>query len=209
MRLAMPPIMLQRSPLKHTKSLTIGSCRTATSSFGALLQRHHPIGPIGPHLPAEEADADGRQHGPQGGPGGAHASADPGKPRKTPEAEAALDPAARHAAHLAPPVASPQGPAPVEAEAEAIATRARTSLEDLLPALVRKVAWSGDGKRGTVHLELGSGPLAGGKLLIQAEEGRVRVHLSAPDGAGLAAWRERIAQRLEARGLVIDQIDVE
>jgi hypothetical protein len=107
-------------------------------------------------------------------------------------------------------MASPQPFAPAEAEgAAAVATRARTSLEDLLPALVRKVAWSGDGKRGTVHMELGAGALAGGKLLIQADHGRVRIRLTAPEGASLADWRERIAGRLAARGLIVDQIDVE
>jgi hypothetical protein len=104
---------------------------------------------------------------------------------------------------------TPQPLAPEPSGPEAVATRARASLEDLLPALVRKVAWSGDGKRGAVHLELGSGPLAGGRLLIQAEEGRVHVHLSAPEGASLEGWRERIAGRLAARGLDVDGIDVD
>jgi hypothetical protein len=121
-----------------------------------------------------------------------------------------MDPAARQAAHLAPPGAVSQPLTdPAAPAAEAVATRARTSLEDLLPSLVRKVAWSGDGRRGTVHLELGEGPLAGGKLLIQAEDGRVRVRLSAPDGVAREAWRDRIASRLAARGLDVDEVDVD
>jgi hypothetical protein len=82
-------------------------------------------------------------------------------------------------------------------------------LEDLLPSLVRKVAWSGDGRRGTVRLELAAGALAGGTLLVQTDEGRVTVHLSAPAGVDLEAWRSRIAQRLASRGLPVDQVEVE
>jgi hypothetical protein len=119
--------------------------------------------------------------------------------------ESPLDAASRHAAQLAPPLlqAAPlaAGPAaPVEAQL-------RTSVEDLLPALVRRVAWSGDGKRGTVRLELGSGALAGATLLVHAEDGRVRVQLTGPPGVDLGGWRERIAGRLAARGLSVDEVE--
>ena len=50
------------------------------------------------------------------------------------------------------------------------------------PDMVKKIAWAGDGKRGSMRLELGAGALAGGTLLVQAEEGRVRVELNAPPG---------------------------
>jgi hypothetical protein len=120
-----------------------------------------------------------------------------------------LDPSARHAAQLAPPamaaampVAAPATPAQVEA-------RVRSSVEDLLPALVRRVAWSGDGRRGTVRMELGAGELAGGTLLVQVDEGRVRVHLSAPPGIDAASWRGRIQGRLEARGLVVESVETD
>src|ERR1019366_8033100 len=74
----------------------------------------------------------------------------PPRPRRQAEPQDdPLDPATRQAAHLAPP---PMTPAPGEAPPTA---GTRASVEDLLPALVRKVAWSGDGRRGTVRLELG------------------------------------------------------
>lgn len=85
---------------------------------------------------------------------------------------------------------------------------ARTSLEDLLPALVRKVAWSGDGRRGTVRMELGAGALAGATLTIHADDGRVRVELDAPAHANAAEWRTRIHDRLTRRGLLVDAIEV-
>jgi hypothetical protein len=103
-------------------------------------------------------------------------------------------------------------PAPSSLEAAAEAApggRARASLEDLLPALVRRVAWSGDGRRGALRLELGAGRLAGATLLVQADEGRVRVQLSGPAGADLEEWRRRIAARLADRGLNVEHVDVE
>lgn len=203
MRLACLPIVLQLSPIKHLKSLMTQAGKTSQPSFGALL-RGHPS--------ATEPDSREGRHGPRGGASPPTEGPEHG-PRKLRGAaleDAAIDSAARQAAHLGPP----PGVAPLSAPlaptvAEAVTARARTSLEDLLPALVRRVAWSGDGRRGAVHLELGAGPLAGGKLLIQADGGRVRVQLSAPEGASVEGWRERIAGRLEARGLVVDEVAVD
>ena len=112
-----------------------------------------------------------------------------------------LDPMARQAAQLAPPLMSP-APAPA-----AEAPCARASVEDLLPALVRKVAWSGDGRRGTIRLELGSGAMAGAEVVVASDEGRVSVHLRAPPGVDLDDWRKRIGARLAARGIDVDEID--
>lgn len=118
-----------------------------------------------------------------------------------------LDPMVRQAAQLAPPPhADPLAAAARETPTEA---RARASLEDLLPALVRKVGWSGDGRRGTVRLELGSGSMAGAQVIVESDHGRVRVHLRAPDGVDAEAWRRRIAARLGARGLDVDEVEVE
>jgi hypothetical protein len=138
------------------------------------------------------------------------AEVDPHSPRRKALAEEpALDSSARHAAQLAPPsmggLAVPgaaAGPAQVEARVRS------SSLEDLLPELVRRVAWSGDGRRGTVRLELGAGELAGATLLVHVDDGRVRLQLSVPPGVSPGGWRERIAERLGARGLVVDGVEV-
>lgn len=135
--------------------------------------------------------------------------APPRQPARSRRHDDALDPLARQTAQLAPP---PGGPPPPSPPAPAAATepaaaaeiRGRASLEDLLSALVRKVAWSGDGRRGAVRLEIGAGSLAGATLVVQADRGRVRVHLSAPPGVDLDGWRARIAGRLAARGLEVD-----
>jgi hypothetical protein len=78
------------------------------------------------------------------------------------------------------------------------------SLEEILPALVRRIAWSGDGRRGVVRIELGSGELDGAMLLVATEGGRVRVALSGGAGVELESWRERIAKRLEDKGLDVE-----
>jgi hypothetical protein len=124
-----------------------------------------------------------------------------------------LDPLTRWGAQNAPPaVASPTPVAPNAPTAPIDPSSpmgvARTSLEELLPALVRKVAWVGDGRRGTVRMELGAGALAGATLLIHADEGRVRVELDAPSHVNATEWRARIHERLTRRGLLVDSIDV-
>jgi hypothetical protein len=118
-----------------------------------------------------------------------------------------LDPVARQAAQLAPPQTT-MG-APVEREAAAAQTNARVSLEELVPQLVKKIAWSGDAQRGMVRMELGAGDLAGGTLTVSAENGRVSVHVAAPPGTDAAEWKSRITHRLESRGIAVDTVHVE
>ena len=129
------------------------------------------------------------------------------------EPDQSLQRTARRVAQLAPPspitaqVAPPLEPVPpggTRGEA-----RPRASFEDLLPALVRKVAWSGDSRRGSIRLELGAGALAGGTLLVHADDGQVRVRLSVPAGVDLDGWRERIAGRLAALGLSVEGVEVD
>jgi hypothetical protein len=99
-------------------------------------------------------------------------------------------------------------PGTLAAGASDVAVRAGASLEKLLPALVRRVAWSSDGKRGTARLEIGSGDLAGATLLVHADAGRIRVRLDAPPGVDVHSWRERIVQRLAARDIPVDEVEV-
>jgi hypothetical protein len=141
--------------------------------------------------------------------GAATAPAEPqgSRPRTTAPGERRhpdpLDPMTRHAAQLGPPLPEPL---PGDAPAARAQAPARASLEDLLPALVRRVAWSGDAQRGTLRLELGAGALAGGTLVVEVERGRVRVNLRTPPGSDVAGWRRRIARRLR---LELDAVEVE
>jgi hypothetical protein len=82
-----------------------------------------------------------------------------------------------------------------------------------MPGLVRRIAWSGDGRRGSLRLEVGSGALAGASVLVQSTGGRVDVTLGSAPGSShtrddLEAWRDRIAARLEARGIDVGAVDV-
>ena len=119
-----------------------------------------------------------------------------------------LDPATRQVAQLAPPVATAPVATPAHVDAPVLA-RAQASLEDVLPAIVRRIAWAGDGRKGSLRLEFGAGALAGGTLVVHAEDGRVKVELRAPVGTDAVAWRDRIAARLEEKRIRVDEILVE
>jgi len=122
----------------------------------------------------------------------------------------ALDAVARQVAQFGPP-ALPQAmaqPPPVPLPISAAQAPVRTSVEDLLPGLVRRVAWSGDGRRGTIRLEIGAGALEGATLLVQTDDQRVSIHLNAPSGVDVHEWRARIGRRLAAKGLSVDLLEV-
>lgn len=112
----------------------------------------------------------------------------------------ALDPAARQAALLAPPPHAAAAPAAAALDAP----RARMSMEELLPALVRRIAWAGDKHRGSVRLEIGAGAYAGTTIVVHSDAGRVRVELS---GAGdLDGLRRSLDARLRRHGLDVESV---
>ncbi len=115
-----------------------------------------------------------------------------------------LDAHARHVAQLAPPP-SFVAVATQTAEAEPTARAAR-SLEELVPELVRRIAWAGDGKRGTVRLELGAGGYAGASVLVHADGRRVRVELGGLPEHALAPLRDRLSTRLLGRGFDLESV---
>jgi len=107
-----------------------------------------------------------------------------------------LDPETRRFAQMAPPTFTASAPAaPVD---HAIAPRARVSMEELLPQLVKRIAWAGDKRRGSVQMELGSGPHAGTVVTVHADDGKVRVELTGDDSGALR-------QRLEAKGFHVER----
>jgi len=116
-----------------------------------------------------------------------------------------LDPATRHAAQLLPPLLPP-APSTTVAPPATTDVHARASLEAILPELVRRIAWAGDGRRGSVRLELGGGALAGGTVMVHADGGRVRVELDAPAGVDVDAWRGRLHERLARRGVDVEEV---
>lgn len=155
--------------------------------------------------PREGAPEDGSGSGSGGGGDGdaAGETAKDAAPKTRDDMSDWLDPAARHAASLAPPLTS--APAQVEPASAETAMRAR-SLEELLPALVRRIAWAGDRHRGTVRLELGAGAFAGTTVVVHADAGRVRVEIGGREGPDLDRLRARLDARLRGQGLDVESV---
>ncbi len=119
-----------------------------------------------------------------------------------------LDPMLRQPGLFAPPVAAMQATTPTPTPHGALLARATPALEALPPQRVRKSAWSGDGKRGAVRMELGAGALAGSTLMLESEGGRIRVQLDAPPGVDGEAWKQRIGARLAEKRIDVESIEI-
>jgi hypothetical protein len=140
-------------------------------------------------IPAEKGD-DGEAGAPRG-------------PRDDARDLELLDPASRHAASLAPPLTTSPSLGPAAATEAPLRAR---SLEELLPALVRRIAWAGDKHKGTVSLELGAGSYAGTTVVVHADGGRVRVEISGSEGPELDRLRARLDGRLRSHGLDVESV---
>jgi hypothetical protein len=122
--------------------------------------------------------------------------------------QAELDPLARHLSHLTPfelqlgsagpPLVTTTPSAQAAALPPALSS---ANLDEILSRMVTKFALSGDKNRGTSHMVVGSGELAGGAITLEAEGKAVRVRIDAPPGVDARAFGEGIRTRLEARGL--------
>jgi hypothetical protein len=107
-----------------------------------------------------------------------------------------LDPSTRITAHLAPPIAGTPACAPL---ADPVMHASRVSLEELVPHVLRRIAWGGDRTKGTVVLELVSGET----ITVHAEaEGRL-VRLEVEGNADL---ERRIGSRLRAAGIEVEGV---
>jgi hypothetical protein len=121
-----------------------------------------------------------------------------------------LDPMARA---LRLPCSAVPASAPLSSNAssdghDALANASRVSLEHVLSRLVRRIAWSGDGHAGSARIEFGAGALEGATLTLHAAGGELHVNLDLPPGVDSAAWKDRIARRLSARGLQVSSLEV-
>jgi hypothetical protein len=78
----------------------------------------------------------------------------------------------------------------------------REDIQNLIVRLARRVAWGGDGRKGSARIEFSEGALAGAILIVHAEQRAVSVELSLPRGVTLPEdLQRRILERLEGRGL--------
>lgn len=113
----------------------------------------------------------------------------------------------RQTAQLTPPQSADPGRLPfadsVSGGQATVVRRAPASIEELLPQLVRRIAWGGDRRRGTVQMELGAGRHAGAIVTVHADGERVRVEVQ---GAEVEELRARIGARLERHGLNVESV---
>lgn len=111
--------------------------------------------------------------------------------------DACLDPLSRALHALAPP----------ETRLSAIPAATAGSpppalLDEVLARVLTRFAFSGDKKRGTSHLQVGAGALAGGSITLEADGDHVHVRIDAPPGVDARAFGEAVRNRLLAKGLV-------
>lgn len=166
-------------------------------AFKALLMRFAPPNPAPARaLPAKAAAPAIIAHPPHEKPktktpdkGEAH---DERKPKERVKDAELLDPSTRMTAQLAPPLASS-----TTTPSEQVTQRSRMSLEELIPHVVRRIAWGGDRAKGSAVLELTSGD----RITVHAEGRRVRI-----EAAGNAELERRIESRLRAAGIEVESV---
>jgi hypothetical protein len=185
-----PPVKISAPPLRIPAGIP---ARALPSAFKALLMPLKPRPPL-PTLPTLARPAEKPVIS---DPKTKTFAVEEDKPRPSPKrtAEAApdlLDPTTRLAAQLAPPLASSSVPAPLHTS-----SRARVSLEELVPQVLRRIAWGGDRQKGSVHLELTSGD----EVTVHAEGRRVRVEV-----LGNTDLERRIGSRLRAAGIEVEGV---
>ncbi len=176
---------------------TAGIARTLPAPARPPSTHAAPAEPKESPLGEKVAAQDARERGVRDGEGDSHGGA-----REDLSDRDLLDPALRHAASLAPPILPTAAAAATAAEAP---LRAR-SLEELIPALVRRIAWAGDRHSGSVRLELGAGAYAGTTVVVHADGGRVRVEISGSEGPELDRLRTRLDSRLRGHGLDVESV---
>ena len=83
-----------------------------------------------------------------------------------------------------------------------------SAVEAAVARLVRRIAWGGDGRRGTARIEFGAGELAGATLVVAADGAAVTIELEVPPGVDASSWRKRLGKRLAARGVQVESLEV-
>lgn len=115
-----------------------------------------------------------------------------------------LDPLQRALWQDGPPRLDPLKNAPVAPAATASPPTSPVTgpeLELAVERFLKRFAMSGDRRRGTAHLEIGSGELAGGTLTVNAEGEHVELIVNAPPGANVQPYTEALTKRLNAKGI--------
>ncbi|MDB4936095.1 MAG: hypothetical protein JWP87_3067 [Labilithrix sp.] len=193
-----------------SKLLAAGRGRKPTNDIG--LQKKHDVHLDGGRarmdgggsggVRVSERGSEGEREGGSGSDGGGEREGASERARGGESPVDWLDPAARHVAQLAPPV----GIVAESIDARATEAVRGRSLEELLPVLVKRIAWAGDRNKGTVRLELGAGAYAGTTVVVHADGARVRVELAGSEGPELDRLRARLDARLRGHGLDVESV---
>ena len=197
---APPPPAPQRCAAAPKVPVSASGRSAFAKALGTLPKPAPPLPPLPRKTPAVQAGAheepkavakNERRKDEEKGEKGARDEIDP------------LDPATRRAAMLAPPMSAPVAPqAPLASPVvDGPPPAARLSLEEIMPQLVKRIAWAGDKRKGSVRLELGAGAYAGSTITVHADDGRVRLEVAGADAERL---REKLDARLRRHGLTVD-----
>lgn len=186
---------------------------TNCGKFAALVrpparpERDPPRRGASPGTAEAGSEAAGGAPGPPGEPGTRRPSAGRGDdheperdlPERIEPFELALAPLAPDRATTAPRVA-PAAPAPPVAPV--------ADLEALVPKLVRRLAWGGDGRRGAARIEVGAGALGGSTITVQVDGEEVAIDLDLAPGIDAAPVEARLRDRLSRRGVRLGSLTV-
>lgn len=162
--------------------------------------RNAPQGDRSADRPAEACVLDAAPRG---------ANRDEGEGRREPRAEkhtrdewvdeGCCDPMARSLMQWASPLA------PATAVSPPVQSMPSAVLEQIAGQVVKRIR-IGDG---TVHLQLGSGRLEGGEVLVTSGTDGLDVRVTAPSGVDGSKLGEAIRERLTKRGLRVATVEVE
>lgn len=97
-------------------------------------------------------------------------------------------------------MAPPLGDVQAAAQQHVANVARHASVEELAPQLLRKMAWSGDGKRGAARLELGGGSLSGAVVMLEADGHDVALSVEGLTASEESSLRSRLSEGLSARG---------
>lgn len=102
----------------------------------------------------------------------------------------------RLAAPTQPPTATETAPPPTLA------------LDQIAEQLVKKLAWGGNARKGAARIELGAGVWSGATITVVTDEHGVSLELESVGDAEGEGLGQRLRQRLEAKGLQVQDVIV-
>lgn len=100
-------------------------------------------------------------------------------------------------------------PAQHEAAPALIGSPVPVALPEAALLGTRRLAWGGDGKRGTARLSIAAGPLAGAEITVEVDGRDVEVRFEHVGEGPVEAWAARIQEQFGKRGLKLRRFERE